>query len=68
MYLGVASAIIGEAILFRSLHLVEYAIVMLLIAHGFVVLYEEPTLTRQFGDSYLDYRRNVPRWIPKFPH
>jgi protein-S-isoprenylcysteine O-methyltransferase Ste14 len=67
MYLGVASAIIGEAIIFHSLHLVEYAIVMLLIAHAFVVLYEEPTLTRQFGESYLEYRRKVPRWIPKFP-
>jgi protein-S-isoprenylcysteine O-methyltransferase Ste14 len=39
---------------------------MLLTAHTFVVLYEEPTLRRQFGDSYEEYRRNVPRWIPKF--
>jgi protein-S-isoprenylcysteine O-methyltransferase Ste14 len=65
MYLGVALAILGQAVIFRSLHLVEYAGLMLLIAHVFVLLYEEPTLARQFGESYEDYRRTVPRWIPK---
>jgi protein-S-isoprenylcysteine O-methyltransferase Ste14 len=66
MYLGVALAIMGEAVLFGSLHLVAYAAGMLLTAHVFVVLYEEPTLRRQFGESYEEYRRTVPRWIPKF--
>ena len=65
MYLGVALFIVGEAALFRSLHLVLYAGIMLSIAHIFVVLYEEPTLRRQFGDSYEEYFRSVPRWIPK---
>ena len=65
MYVGVALAILGEAALFRSVRLVEYAAVMLLIAHTFVVLYEEPTLRGQFGESYEEYRRNVPRWIPR---
>ena len=64
MYLGVASAIIGQALIFRSLHVAEYAGVMLLIAQVFVVLYEEPTLQRQFGESYEEYRRAVPRWLP----
>ena len=67
MYLGVALAIVGEAALFRSLHVVEYAGLMLLIAHTFVVLYEEPTLRRQFGESYEEYRQHVPRWIPQLP-
>ena len=67
MYIGVALAIAGQAALFRRLHVVEYAAVMLLIAHVFVILYEEPTLRRQFGESYEEYRRSVPRWIPKAP-
>jgi protein-S-isoprenylcysteine O-methyltransferase Ste14 len=66
MYLGVALAILGEAAMFRSLHLVVYAGVMLLIAHLFVLTYEEPTLARQFGQSYEEYRQRVPRWIPRF--
>ncbi len=67
MYIGVALAIAGQAVLFRKFHVLEYAAVMLLIAHVFVILYEEPTLRRQFGESYEEYRRTVPRWIPKFP-
>ncbi|MGC2187055.1 MAG: isoprenylcysteine carboxylmethyltransferase family protein [Candidatus Sulfotelmatobacter sp.] len=66
MYLGVALVILGEASLFRAPHLVEYAVAMLLIAHTFVILYEEPTLRRQFGESYEQYLRAVPRWIPRF--
>lgn len=66
MYLGVALIILGQAALFRAPHLVAYAGVMLLIAHTFVILYEEPTLRRQFGESYEEYRRTVPRWIPRF--
>lgn len=65
MYIGVALAIVGQGALFRSLHVVEYAVLLLVVAHVFVVLYEEPTLQRQFGASYEQYRRSVPRWIPK---
>jgi len=67
MYLGVALAILGQAVMFRSLHVAEYAAVLLMIAHVFVVLYEEPTLSRQFGESYEEYRRAVPRWLPRLP-
>lgn len=67
MYVGVALVIAGEAALFRSLHVLEYAALMLTAAQVFVVLYEEPTLKRQFGESYAQYLRTVPRWIPKFP-
>jgi protein-S-isoprenylcysteine O-methyltransferase Ste14 len=66
MYIGVALIILGEAALFRSPHLVIYAALMLFTAHTFVVLYEEPTLHRQFGESYDEYRRKVPRWIPRW--
>lgn len=66
MYIGVALFIAGESALFHSIHLAEYAAVMLMIAHVFVILYEEPTLQRQFGASYEEYRRAVPRWIPRF--
>ena len=65
MYLGVAIAILGEAAIFRSLHVAEYSALMLLTAHIFVVLYEEPTLQRQFGESYAEYKRKVPRWLPR---
>ena len=62
MYNGVIAIILGEAWLFRSVSLVEYALVVLVLFHLFVVLYEEPALESQFGEAYRAYRRAVPRW------
>jgi protein-S-isoprenylcysteine O-methyltransferase Ste14 len=31
----------------------------------FVVVYEQPTLSRQFGAPYDRYRREVPAWWPR---
>jgi protein-S-isoprenylcysteine O-methyltransferase Ste14 len=31
----------------------------------YIPLSEEPGLARRFGDDYLEYKRNVPRWIPR---
>ena len=38
-----------------------------LAVFAFVRGYEEPTLRRRFGAAYLEYRRAVPRWIPRKP-
>ena len=51
----------------RTLSLVAplvYAAAMAAFCHLFVTGYEERRLSRRFGDSYLEYRRTVPRWIP----
>jgi protein-S-isoprenylcysteine O-methyltransferase Ste14 len=29
------------------------------------MLYEEPTLRKKFGPDYDEYRKNVPRWLPR---
>jgi protein-S-isoprenylcysteine O-methyltransferase Ste14 len=29
------------------------------------MFYEEPTLARQFGTEYEEYKKRVPRWIPR---
>jgi hypothetical protein len=28
-------------------------------------VYEEPNLEKKFGEEYIEYRRNVARWVPK---
>ena len=33
--------------------------------HLFVMLYEEPTLTRACGAEYEAFRAAVPRWLPR---
>ncbi len=66
MYLGVALVIAGQAWLFHSLHIAIYLVCFWLIAHLFVLFYEEPTLRRQFGEEYERYSERVPRWMPRF--
>lgn len=34
----------------------------------YFALSEEPELEQRFGDAYRDYKREVPRWIPRLPH
>jgi protein-S-isoprenylcysteine O-methyltransferase Ste14 len=66
MYIGVALVIAGQAWLFHSLRILIYVACMLMVAHLFVIFYEEPTLRKQFGNEYDRYRATVPKWIPKF--
>ena len=66
MYWGVASIVLGEAIIFHSLALVELAAALFAGANLFVLLYEEPVLRRKFGAEYENYCRRVPRWLPRF--
>jgi protein-S-isoprenylcysteine O-methyltransferase Ste14 len=37
----------------------------LLLAHLFVILYEEPHLRATFGTPYDAYCRSVRRWLPR---
>ena len=64
MYLSVSTILLGEALLARSLALLGYWAFFFVAANLFVMLYEEPALERQFGESYERYRRKVGRWIP----
>ena len=55
------------SILFRSFLLAGYALLVGVVVHLFVVFVEEPSLRRQFGESYEAYLRTVPRWLPHLP-
>jgi protein-S-isoprenylcysteine O-methyltransferase Ste14 len=68
IYLAALLIVLGEAWLFMSPPLLAYAGVMAVFFHLFVTGYEERTLRRRFGSSYLEYRRAVPRWILRPPH
>jgi protein-S-isoprenylcysteine O-methyltransferase Ste14 len=65
MITAVIAVLTGEAILFGSPALLIWCALFLGINWVYFVLYEEPGLERRFGDDYRDYRRNVPRWIPR---
>jgi protein-S-isoprenylcysteine O-methyltransferase Ste14 len=65
MYIAVLCAAAGVAIAYGSLAVLAYAAVLAVGFHSFVLGYEEPTLARRFGSTYADYRRRVPRWLPR---
>jgi protein-S-isoprenylcysteine O-methyltransferase Ste14 len=67
MYLGATVALAGAALVCQSLALAGYAVVFILVAHAFVVSYEEPHLRRTFGQEYEAYSARVRRWWPSRP-
>jgi protein-S-isoprenylcysteine O-methyltransferase Ste14 len=65
MYLSVTTIVLGELLLTRSTALAVYWVGWFGCVNLFVIGYEEPTLRDQFGESYDEYTRRVPRWIPR---
>jgi len=64
MYIGAGLALIGASLFYWSLAMITYSILFFIIAHIFVILYEEPILKRTFGLEYEVYCRRVRRWLP----
>lgn len=66
MIMGVMTALIGEAVILFSLNIMIWAILFFFINTIYFVIYEEPDLESKFGDEYLEYKRHVSRWIPRW--
>ena len=66
MYIGIVLFVLGEAIMWSSVPLVVYSLILLVFFHTSVVYYEEPRLKSEFGKKYDNYLRSVPRWIVRF--
>jgi len=65
MYLGGVAVICGVGLWLRSIGALAVGLFFILLAHAFVVLYEEPSLESRFGESYLRYKQTVARWLPR---
>jgi protein-S-isoprenylcysteine O-methyltransferase Ste14 len=65
MYVAVVSIILGQALLFANIHVLEYGAAAWFVTHFFVLAYEEPTMRSTFGGEYREFCANVPRWIPR---
>jgi protein-S-isoprenylcysteine O-methyltransferase Ste14 len=64
LYIAGVLVLAGEAILFQSLGIFIYCLIMF---GGFNVhvLMEETSLAEKFGSKYGEYCKSVPRWIPR---
>ncbi len=64
MYLGVLLIYVAFLFLSISLICVVFFIIVALI-YNKMVNYEEKVLEEIFGDEWLDYKKQVPKWIPR---
>jgi len=65
MILSVLSFILGEAILFASAWIALEAAVFYGVNSIYFIFSEEPGLEKRFGGEYTEYKKNVPRWVPR---
>jgi protein-S-isoprenylcysteine O-methyltransferase Ste14 len=63
MYIAVILILSGWAIGFSSSGLALYAVAVVILFHLRVIFHEEPWLEREFGEGWVRYRADVPRWI-----
>ena len=66
MISGVVFVLLGESVLTASLPLFGWFLIFAVINAIYIPLLEEPGLVHRFGEDYLTYKRNVPRWIPRW--
>jgi protein-S-isoprenylcysteine O-methyltransferase Ste14 len=64
MYVAEAALWLGWAILFGSTA-VLIGFLVLCVAVNIIARHEEPALEAQFGETYLQYKAVVPRWLGK---
>lgn len=67
MYLAVLAIIGAEGLFLRSTHIAIYWMCLACLFQIFVMMHEERDLSFRFGAMYEDYKRAVPRWIPRAP-
>lgn len=65
MITGVAATLVGEALVTGSRLIGLWGLTFIVLNHLYFLLSEEPGMARRFGESYAEYKRTVPRWLPK---
>jgi protein-S-isoprenylcysteine O-methyltransferase Ste14 len=65
MMVGVWMVLFGESLIFDSILLAAWFLVFFGLCLLLIPVWEEPGLEKRFGETYRDYERKVPRWIPK---
>jgi protein-S-isoprenylcysteine O-methyltransferase Ste14 len=65
MLTGASLILVAETLLLQSTPVLLWMIAFVILNTIYFVIWEEPQLENRFGDTYRDYKRDVPRWIPR---
>lgn len=65
IYIATVAAVVGQSLLFGSLRLLAYGVLIWSACHVVVLAYEEPKLRATFGTEYEIFCAHVPRWLPR---
>jgi len=65
MLTGIICILFGESTVLGSDNILAWAALMFVANHVYFIFFEEPGLERRFGEEYLRYKREVPRWLPR---
>ena len=66
MIMSLIIILVGETILFASYGIALLAALNIVINTVYFIFFEEPGLEKRFGEQYIEYKKNVPRWIPRW--
>ena len=65
LYLGVLLIYLGFVL--GSFSIISFvAFVLIFFVYNYLAIFEEKDLERMFGEEYLQYKKRVSRWFPRF--
>jgi len=65
MITGVLLGVLGESIILSNHAIFLWFLFAFILNHVYFIKSEEPDLVKRFGEEYLEYSKNVPRWLPR---
>ncbi len=65
MISGGLLALLGEVLVFGSVYILIWWGIFFTAKTIYFIFHEEPEMEKRFGKKYLEYKNNVPRWIPR---
>jgi protein-S-isoprenylcysteine O-methyltransferase Ste14 len=65
MITGVLMMLLGEALFFNALGIMIWTCIFFVMNTMYFIFKEEPAMLKRFGEAYTEYKKHVPRWVPR---
>jgi len=67
IYIANTTLLVGACIMSEVMVAAPFMLLCCMLVYTLVVRHEEIVLAQKYGQSYLDYCEQVPRWFPRLP-